>query len=51
VLLTTGAFESSKVTNELRVISDGAEAIEHLRAQADAGRSPTSCSSTSTCRR
>ena len=40
VLLTTEAFQSSKVTNELRVISDGAEAIEHLRAQADAGTVP-----------
>ena len=40
VLLTTEAFQSSKVTNELRVISDGAEAIEHLRAHADAGTLP-----------
>jgi CheY-like chemotaxis protein len=40
VLLTTEAFQSSKVTNELRVISDGAEAIEHLRARADAGTVP-----------
>jgi CheY-like chemotaxis protein len=33
-LLTTEAFQSSKVTNVLRVISDGAEAVEHLRTQA-----------------
>jgi CheY-like chemotaxis protein len=40
VLLTTEAFEASKVTNVLRVVSDGAEAIEHLRAHADAGTAP-----------
>jgi CheY-like chemotaxis protein len=33
VLLTTEAFQSSKVTNVVRVISDGAEAVEHLRTQ------------------
>src|SRR5262245_20492499 len=33
VLLTTEAFQSSKVTNVLRVVSDGAAAVEHLRTQ------------------
>jgi CheY-like chemotaxis protein len=40
VLLTTEAFETSKVTNVLHVISDGAEAIDHLRARAAAGDAP-----------
>ncbi len=40
VLLTTEAFQASKVTNVLRVVSDGAEAIEHLRAHAEAGTAP-----------
>jgi CheY-like chemotaxis protein len=40
VLLTTEAFQASKVTNVLRVVSDGAEAIEHLRAHANAGTAP-----------
>jgi CheY-like chemotaxis protein len=40
VLLTTEAFQTSKVTNVLRVVSDGAEAIDLLRAHADAGTAP-----------
>jgi len=40
VLLTTEAFESSRVTNVVRVISDGAQAIEQLRASAATGTAP-----------
>ncbi len=40
VLLTTEAFESSRVANRIRVISDGAEAIEHLRNSTASGTTP-----------
>jgi CheY-like chemotaxis protein len=40
VLLTTEAFQQSKVTNVVRVISDGAEAVEHLRTHASPADAP-----------
>ena len=40
VLLTTEAFGASRVTNVLRVISDGAEAMDHLRESGAAGSPP-----------
>jgi CheY-like chemotaxis protein len=40
VLLTREAFESSRVSNVVRVISDGAEAVEHLRSCAGTSAAP-----------
>ena len=49
VVLIEEAFEHNKVRNSLKIVGDGVEAMEYLRAT---GRrlGPISCCSTSTCR-
>ena len=52
VLMTKEAFEDYKLSNQLHVVNDGAEAMDFLVARAStlARRGQTSCCSTSTCR-
>ncbi len=49
VVLIEEAFEHNKVRNSLKIVGDGVEAMEYLRA-ARAPTAPTSCCSTSICR-
>ena len=48
VVLIEEAFEHNKVRNSLKIVGDGVEAMDYLRAPAPTG--PTSCCSISTCR-
>ena len=48
VVLIEEAFEHNKVRNSLKIVGDGVEAMEYLRAATPTAR--TSSCSTSTCR-